>query len=79
MGRIWTHYLVGESGQGQWIEMGYGYWTILFPGFPGPGGWHVDHLETGYQGLVRLFLFSDMGPMMVEHRWFAARTSKSHG
>lgn len=61
------YYLPDASGQGQWIEMGYGYWTILFPGFPGPGGWHVDgihrfHLDSREQGLVRLLLFSDVGP-----------------
>lgn len=45
-----------------------GWWPILFPGFPGPGGWHVDgndfhhHLTSPEQGLVTLFLFSDVAP-----------------
>jgi uncharacterized protein (DUF433 family) len=46
----------------------FGWWPLLFPGFPGPGGWHVDgsnfhhHLSSREQGLVTLFLFSDIGP-----------------
>ncbi len=46
----------------------FGWWPVLFPGFPGPGGWHVDgsnfhhHLTSREQGLVTLFLFSDIGP-----------------
>ena len=45
-----------------------GWWPILFPGFPGPGGWHVDgsdfhhHLTSPEQGLVTLFYFSDVAP-----------------
>jgi uncharacterized protein (DUF433 family) len=45
-----------------------GWWPVLFPGFPGPGGWHVDgndfhhHLTSPEQGLVTLFLFSDVAP-----------------
>lgn len=44
-----------------------GWWSILFPGFPGPGGWHVDrvsrhHLTCHERGVVTLFLFSDVGP-----------------
>ena len=56
------HFLQDASGGGQWIQIGYGFWHILLPGFPGPGGWHIDHLNTGHQGLVRLCLFSDIGP-----------------
>jgi len=45
----------------------YGWWPVLFPGFPGPGGWHVDsvprhHLTARERGLVTVFLFSDVGP-----------------
>jgi uncharacterized protein (DUF433 family) len=50
------------------IHHQFGWWPILFPGFPGPGGWHVDgsnfhhHLTSREQGLVTLYLFSDMEP-----------------
>jgi len=48
----------------------YGWWSLLLPGFPGPGGWHVDggqfrssgHLTDHHHALVTLFLFSDVGP-----------------
>jgi hypothetical protein len=48
----------------------YGWWSLLLPGFPGPGGWHVDggnfhtsgHLTDHHHALVTLFLFSDLGP-----------------
>jgi hypothetical protein len=47
----------------------YGWWSLLFPGLPGPGGWHVDggqfrirgHLTDHHHALVTLFLFSDTG------------------
>jgi hypothetical protein len=45
----------------------FGWWAVLFPGFPGPGGWHVDgsnfhhRLRSNEQGLVTLYLFSDIG------------------
>jgi ectoine hydroxylase-related dioxygenase (phytanoyl-CoA dioxygenase family) len=47
----------------------YGWWSLLLPGFPGPGGWHVDggnfrtsgHLTDHHHGLVTLFLFSEAG------------------
>jgi hypothetical protein len=45
-----------------------GWWHVLFPGFKGSGGWHVDgydfhhYLTSPEQGLVTLFLFSDIGP-----------------
>ncbi len=44
----------------------FGWWPVLFPGFRGAGGWHVDghdflhHLTSPEQGLVTLFLFSDI-------------------
>ena len=49
---------------------GYGWWPLLFPGFPGPGGWHVDggqfsctgNLTEHHHALVTLMLFSDVGP-----------------
>lgn len=49
------------------VHESFGWWPGLFPGFPGPGGWHVDgsnlhhHLTSREQGLVTLFLFSDIG------------------
>ncbi|HKN00804.1 MAG TPA: phytanoyl-CoA dioxygenase family protein [Candidatus Binataceae bacterium] len=49
---------------------GYGWWSLLFPGFQGPGGWHVDggdfqlteKFTDHNHALVTLFLFSDIGP-----------------
>lgn len=68
-------------GAGRWIFDGlFGWWPVLLPGFPGPGGWHVDgsshqHLTSPEKGLVTLFLFSDVGaedggtPMVIgSHR-----------
>jgi uncharacterized protein (DUF433 family) len=49
------------------IHESFGWWPVLFPAFPGPGGWHVDgsnfrhRLSSPEQGLVTLFLFSDIG------------------
>ena len=48
----------------------FGWWSLLLPGFPGPGGWHADggqfrasgRLTDHHHGLVTLFLFSDVGP-----------------
>jgi ectoine hydroxylase-related dioxygenase (phytanoyl-CoA dioxygenase family) len=46
----------------------FGWWPVLLPGFAGPGGWHVDgtgfqhHLTSPEQGLVTVFLFSDVAP-----------------
>jgi len=48
----------------------YGWWSLLLPGFAGPGGWHVDggslrssgQLTEHRHALVTLFLFSDVGP-----------------
>lgn len=44
----------------------YGWWPVLFPGFPGPGGWHVDsvpvhRLTAPERGLVTVLLFGDVG------------------
>jgi hypothetical protein len=51
-----------------------GWWPIAFPGFEAPpwqapvGGWHVDgiqfhhHIDSRDQGLLPIFLFSDIGP-----------------
>jgi phytanoyl-CoA dioxygenase PhyH len=57
-------------GAGRWNDPGgYGWWPLLFPGFPGSGGWHLDGNPSvvGYptehhHALVTLFLFSDVGP-----------------
>ncbi len=55
-------------GPGRGVLHGYlGWWPVLFPGFEGPGGWHVDghfqhHLTSREQGLVTLLLFSDIEP-----------------
>lgn len=54
-------------GKDRWtFNQSFGWWPVLLPGFPGPGGWHVDgtffrhHLTSPEQGLVTLFLFSDI-------------------
>ena len=51
-----------------------GWWPVAFPGFEPPpwqvpvGGWHVDgiqfhhHLDSPDQGLLPIFIFSDIGP-----------------
>jgi hypothetical protein len=50
------------------VHESFGWWPVLFPGFPGPAGWHVDgsnfrhRLSSPEQGLVTLYLFSDVGP-----------------
>jgi hypothetical protein len=50
------------------IHESFGWWPVLFPGFEGAHGWHVDghdyhhHLTSPEQGLVPLFLFSDIAP-----------------
>ena len=58
-------------GPRNWREPpGYGWWSLLFPGKAGPGGWHVDGGQLRISGsltdhdhaLVTLFLFSDAGP-----------------
>jgi len=58
--------LMGESRAD--LHSFFGWWPVLFPGFEGPGGWHVDgshfqhRLTSREQGLVTLYLFSDMRP-----------------
>lgn len=55
-------------GPGRWrFDSGFGWWPLLLPGFPGPGGWHIDGGEPHRclgpaKGLVTLFFFSDAGP-----------------
>ena len=55
-------------GANRWAFDGrFGWWPVIFPGFTGPGGWHVDgvgrqHLTSPEKGLVTLFLFSDIEP-----------------
>lgn len=57
------------AGEGRaYLHDFFGWWPILFPGFPGPGGWHVDgsnfhhRLQSKEQALVTLYLFSDIEP-----------------
>ena len=57
------------AGEGRaYLHDFFGWWPILFPGFPGPGGWHVDgsnfhhRLQSKGQALVTLYLFSDIEP-----------------
>ncbi len=62
------------AGAGAWrFGEAYGWWPVLFPGHladrgPTDLGWHVDggsterHLDSPEQGLVTLFLFSDIEP-----------------
>jgi len=62
-------------GEGRWNAFdGLGWWPVSFPGFEkGPwqepqGGWHVDgqqfhhHINSPDQGLLLIFLFSDIEP-----------------
>jgi hypothetical protein len=62
-------------GEGRWNRINYlGWWPVSFPGFEaGPWqepqvGWHVDgqqfhhHLNSPDQGLLPIFLFSDVEP-----------------
>lgn len=62
-------------GPGRWrLPTGLGWWPITFPGFrrgpwrPPVSGWHVDgiqfhhHVNSPDQGLLPIFLFSDLGP-----------------
>ncbi|MBA3684140.1 MAG: phytanoyl-CoA dioxygenase [Planctomycetes bacterium] len=62
-------------GVGRWQPIQhFGWWPITFPGHQQPpwhpheGGWHVDgqqfhhHLDSPDQGLLPLFLFSDIRP-----------------
>ena len=62
-------------GEGRWIPLrNLGWWPVLFPGFDSPpwraldAEWHIDggffhhHLDSPEQGLLPLFIFSDIGP-----------------
>jgi hypothetical protein len=62
-------------GEGRWIPLDcMGWWPAIFPGFDtGPWrvharGWHVDgsgfhhHVDSPEQGMLPIFLFSDIGP-----------------
>jgi Phytanoyl-CoA dioxygenase (PhyH) len=50
------------------MNQAFGWWPVLLPGFPGRDNWHVDgenfrhRLTSPEQGLVAVFLFSDIGP-----------------
>jgi ectoine hydroxylase-related dioxygenase (phytanoyl-CoA dioxygenase family) len=50
------------------IHQHFGWWPVLFPGSKGPRGWHVDgedfrhYLTSPEQGLIPIFLFSDVAP-----------------
>jgi len=62
-------------GAGRWkTPGGLGWWPVRFPGFNQPPwvapeqGWHIDgqnfhhHLTSREQGLLAIFIFSDIGP-----------------
>lgn len=62
-------------GAGRWqMPDGLGWWPVRFPGFSQPPwtapekGWHVDgqnfhhHLTSREQGMLVIFVFSDIGP-----------------
>ena len=62
-------------GAGRWIPIqNLGWWPVLFPGFDSPPWhplekeWHVDggffhhHLDSPEQGMLPIFVFSDIGP-----------------
>lgn len=67
--------LDGVMGEGRWIPVrGLGWWPVAFPGFDEPpwhepkDGWHIDgiqfhhHVHSRDQGLLPIFLLSDIGP-----------------
>ena len=72
--RLWDGYddVVGEGRYRRHTSLGW--WPISFPGFDAPpwqtpvGGWHVDgiqfhhHVNSREQGLLPIFIFSDIGP-----------------
>jgi hypothetical protein len=62
-------------GEGRWLQSRWlGWWPVLFPGFAQPPwrrplqGWHIDgchfkhHLDSREQGLLPIFIFSDIDP-----------------
>jgi len=62
-------------GEGRWIPIqNLGWWPVLFPGFDAPpwrslnDEWHIDggffhhHLDSPEQGMLPIFVFSDIGP-----------------
>lgn len=62
-------------GEGRWVPIrNLGWWPVLFPGFDSKpwrvhhDEWHVDggffhhHLDSPEQGLLPIFIFSDIGP-----------------
>ncbi|MCG3147174.1 MAG: hypothetical protein PCFJNLEI_00611 [Verrucomicrobiae bacterium] len=72
--RIWGAF-DDVLGAGRYVKQTHlGWWPICFPGFekapwqPPTTGWHVDgiqfhhHVHSPDQGLLPIFLFSDMGP-----------------
>ena len=89
--RLWGAFddLMGE-GRYRRDNPGLGWWPVAFPGFDLPPwkplatGWHVDgiqfhhHLNSPDQGLLPIFLFSDIAPgdggtavCPGSHRWTA--------
>lgn len=73
--RVWDGYddVVGE-GRYNNLQPALGWWPVAFPGFDAPPwtppqtGWHVDgihfhhHVYSKTQGLLPIYLFSDIGP-----------------
>ena len=72
--RLWSGYddVMGEERYQRY--QGLGWWPVAFPGFDAPpwrapeGGWHVDGIQFHHriysrdQGLLPIFVFSDIGP-----------------
>jgi len=72
--RLWAGYddIVGEGRYHRHTALGW--WPIAFPGFDAlpwqapKGGWHIDgiqfhhHIDSKDQGLLPIFLFSDIAP-----------------
>jgi hypothetical protein len=72
--RLWSAY-DDVCGEGRYQRhKALGWWPVAFPGFDAPpwhppkDGWHVDgiqfhhHIDSREQGLLPIFLFSDIGP-----------------
>lgn len=62
-------------GEGRWRPIpNLGWWPVMFPGFDDPpwradeANWHIDggffhhHLDSPEQGMLPIFVFSDIGP-----------------